>query len=132
MDTIQQHVTHAKADLDMKIRDRLEWSDMKLLRSILVSLDTRNWAICGTPEHDNEHNQDYDTTEHIILATDYIISSFRSPLEAKGTCLLTFNDELEEIVLSEEDLSIQYEDYKKKQGTNFTLLLSKNGLVFFC
>ena len=71
---------------------------MKLLRSILEFLDTRSRAICGTPEHDNEHNQDYDTTEHIILATDYIISLFRSPLETNGACLSSFNDELEEIV----------------------------------
>ena len=60
---------------------------IEFLGKSLILLDTCSWAICGTPEHDNEHNQDYDTNEHIILATDYIISLFRSPLEAKGACL---------------------------------------------
>ena len=50
--------TQAKADLrslEKKIRDRLEWSDMKLLRSILVFLDTRSWAMAdASSEHDSE------------------------------------------------------------------------------
>ena len=48
----------AKADLrslEKKIRDSLEWSDMKLLRSILVFLDTCSWAIAdASSEHDSE------------------------------------------------------------------------------
>ena len=49
--SLDQCSAHAKADLarlDTKIRERLQWSDMKLLRSILVFLDTRSWVSLGT------------------------------------------------------------------------------------
>ena len=83
--------------LDGKIRERLQWSDMRLLRSILVFLDTRTWAL-----YERQRILD-DATEQgnmddIITATDYILSLFRVPLEAKGACLSSFNDELEDIV----------------------------------
>ena len=54
----QQCLAYAKADLQRlqnKIGERLEWSDMKLLRSILVFLDTRRWAINSKfSEHDSD------------------------------------------------------------------------------
>ena len=49
--SLDQCSAHAKADLarlDTKMRERLQWSDMKLLRSILVFLDTRSWVSHGT------------------------------------------------------------------------------------
>ena len=111
--SLDQCSAHAKADLarlDTKIRERLQWSDMKLLRSILVFLDTRSWVSHGT----TPHSEPDDGMEQIITATDYIISLFRVPLEAKGASLSSFNDELEEIVaFGRKYLNIQLEDYKK-------------------
>ncbi len=46
--TQQQYFIHAKNDLqrlEKRIGERLEWSDMKLLRYILIFLDTHSWAI---------------------------------------------------------------------------------------
>jgi hypothetical protein len=52
--------------------------------------------------------------EEITTATDYILSLFRAPLEAKGACLSSFNDELEEIITyARKYLDIEHEDYKK-------------------
>ena len=99
--------------LDGKIRERLQWSDMRLLRSILVFLDTRTWAL-----YERQRLLD-DATEQgnmddIIMATDYILSLFRVLLEAKGACLSSFNDELEDIVgFARKYLNIMTEDYKK-------------------
>ena len=109
-----------KADpqrLQNKIGERLERSDMQLLRSILVFLDTRSWAINSkSSEHDSdsEYSQDYGNMEHIITAADYTVSLFRPPLEAKGASISSFNDELEEIVsFGRKYINIEQEDYKK-------------------
>ena len=60
-------------NLDGKMRERLEWSDVKLLRAILVFLDTCSWA----------SRADDDMAE-IRAAVEHIITVFREPLEAKG------------------------------------------------
>ena len=115
-------MAYAKADLQRlqnKIDERLEWFDMKLLRSILVFLDTRSWAINSkSSEHDSdcdsENSQDCGNMEHIITAADYIVSLFHPPLEAKGASISSFNDELEEIVsFGRKYINIEQEDYKK-------------------
>ena len=49
--TISQCSTSTLSDLsklDSKIKERLAWSDLKLLRSILAFLDTRSWTIPAT------------------------------------------------------------------------------------
>ena len=116
---LQQCSAHAKSDLnrlDVKLRERLQWSDMKLLRSILVFLDTRSWIVCPCSSNTSDESeldveQDF---EQIISATDYIISLFRVPLEAKQASLSSFSDELEEAVtFARKYVSLSTEDYKK-------------------
>ena len=44
--TLEQCKKHVKADicrLEQKIKERLEWSDIQLMRSILVFLETQSW-----------------------------------------------------------------------------------------
>lgn len=112
----------AKADLgklDGKIKERLSWSDTKLLRSMIVFLDTRSWAIRHTEE---DEEMDVDDRAHIKEAVEYILTVFREPLEAKGMSVFSLQDELEEVV----DFYRQYlvdtqgEDYRKVWYKLFT------------
>ena len=75
-----------------------EWSDLDMLRAIVVFLDTKSWSI--SPIGDSmERGKETDDLEEIQLAVEYmyIISHFREPLEAKGVNLANIQDELEEI-----------------------------------
>ena len=62
--------------LDDKLKERLEWFDVTILRSILVFLDTQSWFGCLDKEEGG-------FTE-VIEAVEYIITHFREPLEAYG------------------------------------------------
>ncbi|CAI7991572.1 hypothetical protein GBAR_LOCUS779 [Geodia barretti] len=72
-------------NLDGKMRERLEWTDVKLLRAIPVFLDTCSWAARG------EMTDDY--MAEIRAAVEHIVTVFQEPLEAKWA-----HDELEEVV----------------------------------
>ena len=88
-------------ELDLKMRDRLEWSDVKLLRSILVFIDTQGWqAKSSSTSGDMSDSNDGEegNLDGIKSALECIISAFRDPLEAKGVNLSSLHDEIEEIV----------------------------------
>ena len=92
---LQQCGEHAVADLkrlDQEMRSRLEWSNLEMMRSILVFLDTQSWV----PRNEGSVSED-DLTE-IYAAVEYITSHFREPLEAAGVTLASIQDELQEIV----------------------------------
>ena len=72
--------------LDEQMRNRLEWSDLDFLRSVLVFLDTQSWD-----------NSDDDKSE-IQAALTCIIEVFCPPLEAKGVDLSSIIDELTEAI----------------------------------
>ncbi len=94
--------------LDDKIRARIEWSDMKMLRAILVFLDTQGWRLSSS---DLEDDGDMD---EIREAIEYITSHFREPFEAKGVDLPNIQDEIEEIVLyARKYLSLGSEGYQR-------------------
>ena len=78
--------------LDSKMRERL---DVKLLRSILVFLDTCSWVVGASSDTSEEMADDM---ANIRAAVEHIITVFRKPLEAKGACLSSLDDELEEAV----------------------------------
>ena len=103
--------------LNGKLRERLAWIDTKLLRSILVFVDTRNWiAPRRVPrgDSDSEQEEEVDDKAEIRAAAEHIISIFREPLEAKGACRFSLDDELEEAVdFCRKYLDCQVEDYKK-------------------
>ena len=79
---------HALADLkrlDDCMRDRLELSDVDLLRSILVVLDTRSWLLHEENELEEseiDSRDDDDNLMEIKSAFEKITDFFRTPLEA--------------------------------------------------
>ena len=92
--TIKTCADQALADLkslDDKMRARLEWSDIDLMRSILLFLDTQSWQ-------ESKDSHDDDCLSEIKSALLSIIDVFRAPLEAKGTDLTSIVDEVEDIV----------------------------------
>ena len=115
--TIASCSVQAIADLKNltgKLRDRLSWSDMELLRAMLMFLDTASWI---PKRHsvslEQASEDDKDDKEGIREAAELISSTFREPLESKGACLASLFDEIDEIV----DYARKYldllEDYRK-------------------
>ena len=103
----------AVKQLDEKMRARLEWSDVKILRAILVLLDTQSWRSSPRSQHSDSDEEEDDLAE-IREAVEYITSHFREPLEAKGVTLANFQDEVEEIVpYARKFLSIDRDSYQK-------------------
>ena len=79
---------HALADLkrlDDCMQDRLELSDVDLLRSILVVLDTQSWLLREENELEESEidgRDDDDNLMEIKSAFEKITDFFRAPLEA--------------------------------------------------
>jgi hypothetical protein len=81
------------------MRERLEWSDMRMLRSVLVLLDTQSWHPRPSPtSKHSDTDEEEDDLDVIKEAMEYISSHFREPLEAGGVLLSIIHDEVEEIV----------------------------------
>lgn len=74
--------------LDEQMRACLEWSDVDLMRSILLFLDTQSWQ---------DSNDGGDRLSEIKAAIANIIDVFRAPLEAKGADFTWILDEIEDI-----------------------------------
>ncbi len=99
--------------LDAQMRARLQWSDVTLLRSILVFLDTPGWCQHSSAS-DNDKEADDHTLSEVKIAVEYIVSQFREPLEASGVDLTDIQDETKEIVdYARQYMSIETECYKK-------------------
>ena len=77
--------------LDDQMRARLEWSDLELMRSILLFIDTQSWQ-------ESEGSSDDDRLSEIKSALVSITEVFRAPLEAKSADLTSILDEIEDIV----------------------------------
>ena len=113
----------ALADLDklnLKMKERLEWLDSKLLRSLLIFLETQTWVKRSTDVSADSLLDDEDTlvTDSSFVevknAVEHIATHFREPLEAKGLLVFTLPDEVEEIVeYARTYLSISQTPYRK-------------------
>ena len=88
-----QALTDPKS-LDDHMRARLEWSDVNVMRSILLVLDTQSWQL----SNESEDISDDDRLTEIKSALLSIIDVFRAPLEAKGADLTSILDEIKDIV----------------------------------
>ena len=102
--------------LSSKFKERLAWSDMQLLRSILVFLDTCSWAPRRRrpADSDSEQEEQYeDDKAEVRAAADHISTIFHEPLEAKGACLVSLSDEVDEVVDFCRNYLDVLEDYKK-------------------
>ena len=97
---------------DRRIQERLEWSDLQLLRSILVFVETQSWF--QKSDHSSEDDGD-DGLLEVREAVEYITSVFRAPLEAKGLCDPSMlQDEVDEVVgYARQYLPIGTESYCK-------------------
>ena len=104
------------SQLEKKMRARLEWSDVKMLRAIFVLLDTQSWRLPPTGDHSDKDDsqEEEDDLGEIKDAAEYVTSHFRKPLEVKGVTMASFQDEIEEIVpYARKYLSIGSEGYQK-------------------
>ena len=91
-----------------KIKARLEWSDLTLLRAVLTFINTQTWS--ALPSEENEDLGLVGFTEAVELIT----SEFGEPLEAKQVDLTGIQDEVEEIVpYARKYLNISTEGYRK-------------------
>ena len=79
--------------LDSKMRARLEWSDINVMRSILLFLDTQSWQ-----DNFEEATGSESRLSEIKSALVSIAEVFRAPLEAKGAILNSILDEMEDII----------------------------------
>ena len=96
--------------LDEKLQIHLEWSNLALLRAILILLDTQNW----TSQHSSGSEEDDESLDEIKSSIGTIVEYFRAPLEAKNMELCCILDEIEDAVLySRKYLNIEKDSYKK-------------------
>ena len=120
----KQSIQHALNDLqtlNAKMQERLEWSNVQLLRSLLVFLETQNWAvrssIHGTYTDINEMDDLTDVDSNLVevkRAAQHIITHFRVPLKSKGIILATIQDEVQEMVhYGRKYLDINKLDYRE-------------------
>ena len=109
--TIKSCGDQALADLkslDNHMRARLEWSNVELMRSILLFLDTQSWQDC------EESSTKEDRLSELKSALLRVIDVFRAPLEAKGADPTSILDEIEDIIdYATTYLRIGSDDYKK-------------------
>ena len=95
--------------LEASMRQRLEWSDVKLLRSILVFVETQSWVKRPT----DSTYEDASMTE-IKVALQVIFEVFSEPLEVNNISLSVLLDELEDTVdYARRYLSIESTKYRK-------------------
>ena len=101
--------------LEGKMRERLEWSAVKLLRAILVFLDTQTWrpviAAVGQSDSESEGSPEDKSLLEVIAAVEIIATTFQEPLEAIGISLV-LQDEIT-VVVERNYLSIEREEYHK-------------------
>ena len=123
----QQYSNEAIKDLkhlDDKLKERLEWCDVTMLRSILVFLDTQSWF--------GSLDKEKDGFAEVVEAVEYIIARFREPLEVKGGDMSSILDEVEDAVqYARKFFSIA--DDTTRYGINCMLYrMPPNGLMYCC
>ena len=106
-DVLKQCTTQVKEDvsrLNEKIKRRLEWSDVQLMRSILILVETQSWQL---------HSDEEDAVSEVSQAAEYVVAMFRVPLEAKGFSAEVIVDEIENVVSYARYLPIGTDNYRK-------------------
>ena len=123
LESLKQDALHDLTRLDEKMRERLMWSDIKLLRALLVFLETQSWAkrsrqLATVTDSDREDetgdNSDDSSLAEVKESVDHLAAHFRLPLEAKGVSLATLQDEVEDAVeYARTYLDISRTEYRK-------------------
>ena len=86
VDECKIHVLADLERLERAIKHRLEWTDTGLLRASLSFLETQSWQ-----EKDTESEDDM---ADIRASVQCLVSHFRTPLESRGVCIVSIQDEL--------------------------------------
>ena len=133
LEQCKKHVMDDICRLKQKINEHLEWSDIQLMRSILVLLETQSWQKSYSDDCNDDRDEILDLDDdfaEVRTTKEYIISIFRIPLEAKRMCVTSIQDEVEDVSYARKYLPIGSENYRKS-GTNFTVVLTQaDGLTF--
>ena len=107
---IKQNSLQDLTRLDEKMRERLMWSDTKLLLTLLVFLETQSWrrqiyvattahnSDCEDTDLSGDDDDDDKSLCKVKESVDYLASHFRLPLEAKGIVIASLQDEVEDAV----------------------------------
>ena len=105
---VDQCKNHVLADVDRlqkRLKERLAWTDTNLLRSLLVLMETQSWQSRGGDDGST-------AVSDVKEAAEYIVSIFCEPLESRGVCILSIQDELDEAVeYAQQYLAIGKEKY---------------------
>ena len=112
--------------LDEKIRERLMWSDTKLLCALLVFLETQSWrrqihvatsahnSDCEDTDLSGDDDDDDKSLCEVKESVDYLALHFRLPLEAKGIVIASLQDEVKDAVeYARSYLDIDCLEYRK-------------------
>ena len=92
--------------LNKTIQQRLEWSNVRLLRALIAFLDTQSWIKKQSTVGDN--GEEDTSLEQVNGAIELLSSHFRNPLEATGVYIPSLHDEMEDVVIfAREYLSIE-------------------------
>ena len=84
---LKQDALHDLTELNAKIKEQLMWSDVKLLRALLVFLETQSWVkqlhntsctvVTSDSEDDNlSDNDDDQVLSEVKESVDYLASHF--------------------------------------------------------
>ena len=117
LEQCKKHVMNGICRLKQKIKKRLEWSDIQLMRSVLVFLETQSWQKSHSDDCSDDCDEILDLDDHfaeVRTAVKHIISIFRVPLKAKGMCVASIQDKVEDVVsYARKYLLIGSENYHK-------------------
>ena len=115
--TLESCKRQALADMErlnntMKVQ--LEWLDVKLLRALIVFLDTQSWTRRFVTDDDDGDYTDGTSLQDMKNALEVLSTHFRDPLEAVGANLPLLHDEIEDVVVyARTYLGIERTDYRK-------------------
>lgn len=133
LEQCKKHVMDDICKLEEKIKERLEWSDIQLMRSILVFLETQSWQKSFSELDSHDDHEDVDDFAEVRAAVEYIISIFRIPLEAKGMCVAQFKMKWKMLYPTQGSTFQLVQRTITKSGTKFTLVQTPtDGPTFSC
>lgn len=99
----EQALTDLK-QLDLKMRDWLEWSDVKLLCNILLFIDTQGWQVKSSSTNTSMSDSD-DNLDGIKSAMESITSLSELSLRLKGLTCCPFGMKLKKLLTTQEGTS---------------------------
>ena len=113
MEQCNKHVMDDICRLEQKVKEHLEWSDIQFMRSMLVFMETQSWQKSYSDAYSDARDEILDDFAEVRTAVEYIISTFRILLQAKGMCVASIQDEVEDVSYARKYLPIGSENYRK-------------------